>query len=368
VNVSSVLIVRPDNIGDCIIFSAALAAIRKQWPEACIELMVQAHVMDLFVHCPYVDRVSSIDRMLPWERLRQHVKKGTWALERILLHPFVRRLWYPRADIVICPVSAPTETLLAAVRYMASAVKMGYIGEQLRIQELDDSANAPEQVFTHAFENTEDNRWLHESLRTQAFLRQMNVACDEYTPELWLVDQDHADAAALLPKRGVLGLCVGAGSQCRQWPANKWAELVTSQKTFDQIAVFGTEGDAAYTSAICEAAAHHGLQVSNLTGKTSLRVYAAAIQRCSAVVANDSSGLHMAVVSNVPAVGLLGGYHFGRYYPWGQPAIHRVAHVQMDCYYCNDDCRYGDWRCVSSIDVEQVVDELWRALEGRAIA
>ena len=85
-NVSSVLIVRPDNIGDCIIFSGALAAIRKQWPEACIELMVQAHVMDLFVHCPYVDRVSSIDRMLPWERLRQHVKKGTWALEATQKH------------------------------------------------------------------------------------------------------------------------------------------------------------------------------------------------------------------------------------------------------------------------------------------
>ena len=70
------------------------------------------------------------------------------------------------------------------------------------------------------------------------------------------------------------------------------------------------------------------------------------------------------MAGGVPAVGILGGYHFGRFYPWGDARIHRVANRFMDCYFCNDACIYGDWRCVSSIEVDTVERELRAAIEN----
>ncbi|MDA1045151.1 MAG: glycosyltransferase family 9 protein [Verrucomicrobia bacterium] len=358
------MIIRPDNIGDCILFSGAFAHIRKRWPAARIELIVQSHVRALFEHCPHVDRVRSLDCIQPWEAVRRKVQKGSWALQRVLLRPALRRCWYPKADVVIYPVSAPTEDMLAAVRLIDAPVKMGYAGEQLRIQKLEDEANAPEHVFTKTFENTAENRWMHEQERGLKFLHTMNIPAEAMDPELWLSEEDHAVAARLLCRAGGLGLFVGAGHRLRQWPVEKWVALVRTQNVADRVVVLGQASDASYATAIAEAVAARGQTCVDLTGKTTLRQLAAVVQRCGAVVSNDSSGLHMAVASGVPAVGLMGGYHYGRYYPWGNPAIHRVARVEMDCYHCNDACRYGDWRCVSDIDVEHANHELELALAG----
>ncbi len=364
--VKSVIVLRPDNIGDCILFSGAFTHIRTYWPDASIELFVQPHIRELFEHCPHIDHIRSLDALQPWEGVRRRISKGSWALQRALLHPRVRRLWYPKADVVMYPVSAPTEEMLSTVRLIDADVKMGYVGEQLRIQTLEDECNSPDRVFTHYFENTVANRWVHEQERGRQFLNAVGVSAVSLVPELWLSKNDHAAAEDLMPGAGGLGLFVGAGSALRQWPVEKWAELVERQDVSDQIVVLGHADDAPFARILEEAARARGIQCLDLTGKTRLRQLAAVVQRCDAIVSNDSSGLHMAVASGVPAVGLLGGYHFGRYYPWGDPAIHRVAHVDMDCFHCNDDCRYGDWRCVSNIDVGLALDELRLALAARA--
>ena len=98
--------------------------------------------------------------------------------------------------------------------------------------------------------------------------------------------------------------------------------------------------------------------VTDLTGKTTLRQMAACIARCDLVVSTDSSGLHFATALRMPTVGLMGGYHYGRYYPWGDERINRVARIDLDCYYCNNKCIHDDYRCVQGIPVETVLKEL----------
>jgi ADP-heptose:LPS heptosyltransferase len=352
-----ILILRPDGIGDCVIFSGALKWIRRHWLDATIDLMVQPHVRELFELCPHVDHVLSTGRLAPWEGLRQRDARGSWRLEKLLLSDILRKLWYPRYDVVIYPVSAAVENWLKAVRLMDAKEKWGYGGEQLRIAKLEDERNSPDQVFTAMFRNTEDNRWLHESNRSLEFLREMNVHADDMKPELWLSEDDRQFARRVIPENS-LGFFVGAGSPWRQWPADKWRDLAARQEGHQVIAVLGASADAVYAQTLRVGHEASALQVVDLTGATSLRQLAACVSRCSTLVSNDSAGLHFAVAAGVPAVGIMGGYHFGRFYPWGDENIHRTANLRMDCYHCNDDCIYNDWRCVSDISVETVLSEL----------
>jgi ADP-heptose:LPS heptosyltransferase len=77
------------------------------------------------------------------------------------------------------------------------------------------------------------------------------------------------------------------------------------------------------------------------------------------LVGIDSAPSHMAARLGVPAVVVLGGGHFSRYFPYGSAV---VCHAQQDCYECNWRCHRDRVYCLTEITVEQVD----RAVRGRA--
>ena len=57
---SKILIFRPDNIGDVVLFTGALKHLRKKFPDAYITLAVLEHAVNLVEVCPYVDKCISL--------------------------------------------------------------------------------------------------------------------------------------------------------------------------------------------------------------------------------------------------------------------------------------------------------------------
>src|SRR6516162_10270425 len=56
-----ILVIRGGAIGDFILTLPAIAALRKQFPEACLEVLGYAHIAQLAVAGGLVDRVQSIE-------------------------------------------------------------------------------------------------------------------------------------------------------------------------------------------------------------------------------------------------------------------------------------------------------------------
>jgi ADP-heptose:LPS heptosyltransferase len=81
---------------------------------------------------------------------------------------------------------------------------------------------------------------------------------------------------------------------------------------------------------------------------------AAIMKKATAFVGNESGLLHMAASLSVPAIGILGGGHFHRYFPYGSV---RVVHHQMDCYECNWSCKFPQPYCLTDISVNDVMNE-----------
>lgn len=101
-----------------------------------------------------------------------------------------------------------------------------------------------------------------------------------------------------------IGLIAGSENNPeKRWPVRHWCELIDRLPSGVQVVLFGTANDRAITN---EIAARCERTVENLAGRTDLAEYCAALKRCTALVTNDTGGMHLANALGVPLVALFG--------------------------------------------------------------
>jgi ADP-heptose:LPS heptosyltransferase len=122
-------------------------------------------------------------------------------------------------------------------------------------------------------------------------------------PGLAVSDVERNAAAALLPDRGPwVALHAGATDPRRRWPARRFAAIAdTLTAAGARPVLVGAAGEAAVSAAVRAEAAH---PIADLTGRTGLGTLAAVLERCAVVVANDSGPLHLARAVGAATVGL----------------------------------------------------------------
>ena len=72
----------------------------------------------------------------------------------------------------------------------------------------------------------------------------------------------------------------------------------------------------------------------------------------------DSGPAHIAIAVNAPLICIIGGGHYKRFSPYGDPSRFRAATEELDCFYCNWNCKYGTPFCVKDISIETVIKEI----------
>lgn len=149
----------------------------------------------------------------------------------------------------------------------------------------------------------------------------------------------------------------GAGWVGRRWPENYFAEvaILLYEKTgWIPVLCGGLEDEPLAMKIISSA---HNLPWQNLAGKVSLIQLLAILGRAKLIIGNESSTVHMASAVACPVVCIIGGGHFGRFFPYGDLDKNRIVFKTMDCYGCNWQCIYPNVRCVEEIPVNDVFQE-----------
>lgn len=121
---SRVLVLRPDNIGDVLLFSGALRHLREKYRDAVITLAVQRHIVPLLELCPFIDEVVALD---PYREAAEVKPKGRIAKFRHFLRRLAR-MANPPFDVVIYSVRSPHENHLRIVRYLTAPAVIGVMG------------------------------------------------------------------------------------------------------------------------------------------------------------------------------------------------------------------------------------------------
>ena len=352
--VDSILVIRLDEIGDMVMMSPFLRELRRNYPSARITLVVKPAVNNLVELCPYVNEVLSFSR-----------KSGRFS--------FYHNLW--RALLFsYCYLKKEHYDLAIVPRFDADA---GYGGGMLAfLSGAKRRVGYSEYVVPHKMISDKgyDGFYtrllfsktavvLHEVERNLDVLRCIDVDIADDSLEVWFDDADRDKYCSILSSLGdvevKIVLSISSGSPKREWPAEKFIELIKELAPLKNIAwVIVGAGKRAVTSAR-EIEKVYPFAI-NLVNQTTLRETAAIIDACDIYLGGDTGLMHIAAALKKRGV-VISCHPIGadedhanspkRFEPWKSPMqIVRPRALPG----CEHGCDREDAHCIREISVEDV--------------
>jgi len=170
---------------------------------------------------------------------------------------------------------------------------------------------------------------------------------------------------------------VSASTRFKRWPEESFVALVVALVRHDETRrIFLTAGpsDAGAARRIAHTARqqlgpHAGAVLE--TRAFHLSELRALIARAAAYIGGDSGPLHIAATTQVPIVELLGPTLAERSRPWRDPSWFSeiVEPGSLPCRPCHQrTCLPGDFRCLTGIGADRVINAAERALASRTEA
>jgi ADP-heptose:LPS heptosyltransferase len=366
---SRLFILKPDNLGDVVLFSGALRHLRARFPDARITLCVKRYVGNLVEHCPYVDEV------VYWEDL--HARWPAWVhrvrgMARI--ETAIRRRRAGRrfaADVAILPVRAPAAEMHETLRWIPARERYGIAGCHSNQSPEVDRAAAP--IYTTRVDCGADRNGEHEITVYRQLLAMLGVSVDleQLHPEFWTTDADRAWAETnVVRDEGLplIGIAPGVSApQAKAYAPERYREVIAGLRGRRvAVVLFGGDPDRDVCESVSASLA--GLpgidRIQNLAGLTTVRQLVESIRLTDVVLGPDSAPMHVAVGLRRATVSIVGGGQFGRFHPWGDPSMNRVVNLPMSCYGCDWSCIFSTMRCVVDIPESSVSAALVEVLDG----
>jgi len=368
-----ILIFRPDNIGDVLLFTGALKHIRNLYPDAHITLSVQSHIVNLVELCPYIDICIPVDKLDRTGIIKYLEFPFKYRIKKIIRS--ISNVSGPNNqffDIIIYPVKSPQVQHLKMIYFIGRTQAIGITGCLLNAPlkgypiELK-----PENIFTDYLDISSYDPWKHEFHVTLDFLRHLGcreASLDNIKPQFWLSDSEKNYLENIRVKNlEIIGLFPSASSVGRRWTESNYGELAAMVGGKITYAIFGSPADKNLSDRIALSIKEHcrNAEILNLTGQTTLRELAKTITYCDLLISTETSGLHIAIASGVPAVGIVGGGHFGRFVPWGAPDKALFITNTTSCFHCNWHCTQSDFACIKKVKPIVVADAVKQLLRMR---
>lgn len=328
-NNQNILVVRPDGIGDFILWLSAAKSIRNHFSKQKITLLVQHQLKEYAEHFKYWDNVISIDI----------IKYGSNILYRASVNKKVRDKGY---NIVLCPLFSRSALSDSLVRASQSKKRIGWNGDYSNSSKFERSIS--DTWYTNLIESKNSNL-THELHRNRDFCLSIGIKCSPKIEKIAVILDP-----AQKPDDNYFIIFPSAGQDYRTWESDKFIEMINFiQKDSGLICVLAGSNMDMEKSQKIESAIKN--EVVNLTGKTSLAELTELIRSASFLLSNETSAVHIAAAVQTPSFCILGGGHYGRFVPYPEDASAAnpvpVFH-EMDCYGCN-------WQCIFPIGKDETI-------------
>jgi len=320
------LVVRLDNIGDIIMLSPAIRALKRAAPDARLTLMVSKAGVAAAGLLPGVDEVF-VHRAL-WQDARGDLPFRP-AREQLLIEE-LRSRSFDAAFIFTSVSQSPYPAAYACY----------HAGIPIRIAQSREFGGA---VLSHSVRPLPDDT--HQVDRNLHLLREVGVAVDGSGAQalrIFVSAEARARADGLLRSRGlrrdIIAIAPGATYGARRYPLSRYIEVATHLQGMGQrLVVLGGPKDEALGEALVRAVPG----VVSLCGQTSLAELAAILHRSRVLIANDSAPMHIGDAVGCPMVILYSGTE--REEEWRpRGAIARLLRRPTACHPCyRSECPYA---------------------------
>ena len=349
-----VLCVRLDNMGDVLMCSPALRAL-KQSGARRLSLLTSTAGARLQPHLPDVDTVLAYDAA--W------IKNDTQGREQD--ERMIARLRALRPDAAVIFTAYSQSALPAALLCHLAGVP----------RVLAHSRENPYRLITEWVRETEPQAGIRHEVRRQLDLvASIGARCADQRMSFQVRAEDRESLRHKLDHEGVTEtggwICAHAGASAasRRYPAQLMMQaLVGLRAEGRRVLLLGGHEDPALEDALAHARRLlPGL--IDLSGRLTLGELGAALEAAAVLICNNSGPAHVAAALGVPVVDLYALTN-PQHTPWQTPA--RVLNRDVPCKYCyRSVCPEGHQACLAGVEPSSVAEaarELMAAT-GRARA
>ncbi len=329
------LLVRAVNwLGDAVLTTPALGAVRAAFPASRIVLAAKPLVAELFLHHPDVDEI------IVYEKDGRHA--GAAGMLRMAAE--LRRRGIGRAILFQNAFDAALMAFLAGI-----PDREGYATDGRRM------------LLSRAVPATEEVLRLHHAEYYLHLVSELGISRPANpSMRLRVTGEERESMAARLadmgvPKGGrILGINPGAAyGSAKRWFPDRFAAAADalSEEWRSSVVLMGSVPEMPLSADI-EAAMRR--RPVNLAGKTTVRELMALLSLCGFLVTNDSGPMHIAAALGVPIAAIFGPTDWRTTSPWTGKA--RIVRVEVDCSPCmRRECDRGH-ECMLGVTSEMVVD------------
>ena len=346
-----ILVIRLDNLGDVILATPAIHAIRARLPSARLTLLASPSGAQVAALDPDLDDV--IVYRAPWMDpdclLSQDPSREASMIAQLRRRGF---------DGAIIFTSYHQSSLPAAFLAYQAGVPLRHAA----------SIDGPGSLLTSRHRHPE--KMMHEVERGLDLVSGLGFepSGDDLRIESSSVDRMRIEA--LIEGRRAEGpvLVIHPGCACpsRTYPSDRYVEVarVLQQELAAQIIWTGTTSDAPIVEQIRRALDNPGI---SLVGQTSLSALAALLAEADLAITNNTGPMHVAAAVHTPVVVLFALTNPpAEWHPWKVP--HRLLNQPVDCAICYNRICPNEQKCLRDVSIDNVVQAVIDLLPSRRSA
>ena len=334
----NLVILRPDGIGDFVLFAREFHRYRKLYPVAQWKITLvgnkvwQALAEDL--NAALSDRW--FDEFLPVDR---NALRRSFSYRRSI----AIKLKCLSCDELIYPVHS---------RDVWGCVFSRWINAKKKIAPFGDTASLCllfKLYFDRYFDQlkSESLNFQLEVDRADCFLRGLGdstplSSCFIGLPVTAKMAEEKEVALSIAGLRVVdpyMVLFPGASWPGKRWPVSRFVEWGKLKTKKNEIAVIvcGGPGEEKLGQTVADKI---GENAHSLAGKTSLIGLAGLIAGAVECIGNDTAAVHLSAAFSRPTMCIMGGGHWGRFWPYGDLEVNQTISFPMPCFGCGWVCKY----------------------------
>jgi heptosyltransferase-2 len=275
-----ILVIRGGAIGDFILTLPAIAALRHQFPDAHLEVLGYPHIVQLAITAGIVNRACSIEA---------RPLAGFFARDGVLAEDMMD--YFSEFDLIVSYLYDPDQIFMNNV-----------------------ARCSPAQFVAGPHRPDEENA-VHATRVYLKPLEQLAIFDADPVPRLPIRNLN-----ACTPLPGLLALHPGSGSDAKNWPEAKWAELLEllMNATRHDFLLVGGEAEGRRLQRLSAALPPARVRVAQ---SLTLPELAVLLARCGGFVGHDSGISHLAAAVGLPALLLWGNSAEAIWRPAGENVI-----------------------------------------------
>jgi lipopolysaccharide heptosyltransferase II len=332
-----ILVVRTDRIGDVILSTPVLEAIKSSYPKSHVTMMVSPYTKNVVKNNPHLDDVIIDDY--------ENIHRGIGGFFRL-----IKKVRGEKFDVGV--LLHPT--LRLAILFFLSGIKYR-IGAGYRLYQIFFNR----KIYQHRKKNLK-----HESDYNMDMLMPLSIKSQGILPKVYLADDEEIFADQISKdfdigdKDIIVAIHPGSGNSSLNLSIKRFAQAADSliEDMKAKVIITGTEQEKGLAHLM-------GSQMQNkpinLVGKTNLRELASLLRKVDVLISNSTGPMHLSSALGTPTVAIFCPIFSAGPIRWGPLGEgHEVILPPVPvCLKCKPkSCPYYD--CMEKIKAEQIVSKV----------